>query len=361
MPRTINSPPKEGKIPRKLIKQAVQRAKRKRKKADAILTADIHITDRGPVCRDPEEFHDSMFRKLDFIRELQQTHGNIPCFGAGDIFGGREVQGGRGFGGWKQPPWILREAITRIDNWVVIPGQHDLPQHRLEAYPKSALAVLEAASCVVTLPRPVNGSRDNLFPVGDRNKFQITGFPWGIEPRDTIDREKYDYGSGKQIALVHKLVYVGKPPFPGAKKEGSTAKTLLRKMKGFDLIVTGDNHETFVFMNHPQNNMPILVNPGSMMRTTADQADHEPCVFLWYAKDNSIERVILPHKKGVVNQEHIVEKNERDERLEAFVQRLPLKESIETPEFRKILRQLLASDEIEEVVKQIIWEAVDNE
>lgn len=309
-----------------------------RRKADAILAADIHLTDRVPVCRRPEEFHAAMWRKLDFIRELQSSHGEIPVLVAGDVCDR-----------WSLPPWVLREAILRIQNWVAIPGQHDLPQHRLEGYDKSALAVLEAAGSVRTI-----GPHFDLLTEG--KDIAVTGFPWGAEIGGITP------SLSTNVALVHHLVYAEKPPFPGAEVTGSTAKALLKKMSGFDLVVTGDNHGTVMdyettLTGEPEDHeVPIrlLVNPGSMMRTSAKQVDHEPSVFLWYAETNTVGRVVLPHSKDAVRTEHLVQEQEKNDRLGAFVARCVRDEEVGLS-FEDNLRRFLAANPVRPPVEELIW------
>ena len=309
-----------------------------KRNASAILAADIHLRDITPVCR-TDDFRGAMERKLDFIRALQKEHGGIPVLVAGDVFDH-----------WKPSPELLRWSIEHIQNWICIPGQHDLPQHSLELYGKSGLAVLEAAGCVTVLT-------DSYYEYATETA-QIVGFPWGVEPGPISKLNNYT------VALVHRLVYFGEAPFPGAEVSGSTAKTLLQKMEGFDLVVTGDNHETFIWpkgagkgRTRDRSGQPTLVNPGSMMRTTVKQAEHEPCVFLWYTGTSTVERVVLPHRKGVVDRTHLDRIEERDERLEAFVSRL--REDVEVGlNYRENLKHYLQSNPVPKAIKDIVWEVL---
>jgi len=314
--------------------------------ADAILTADNHLSPRIPRCRNEEEFLTAMFKKLDFIANLQKRHGGIPVLSAGDITDRWFIDKGE--------QWFVTAIIKRMHNWIAIPGQHDLPQHSLELYDKSLLALLEEAGCIKVI-------MSNDVP-------ELAGFPWGVEPTKVAPG-----GLAKCVALIHRMTYVGKPPYPGAENDGGTAKELMQKMKGFDLIVSGDNHETFMHKGAKQTGHikdkegnkwagydwdgSWLVNPGSMMRTSAKQIDHEPCVFLWYASTNTVERVVLPHQKDVVSREHLEAAEARDERLDAFVESLEgridlsvgFRENVMTR-----LRETEVSAETEAVVMEVL-------
>lgn len=330
----------------------------------AILAADIHLREDTPICR-TDDFRMAMDRKMSAIRDLQADNGECPVYVAGDIFDH-----------WKPSPALLRWAIHRIYKWIVIPGQHDLPQHNLSQFGKSGLGVLEAAGVIEVL------RDDTGLPVHQENKVQILGFPWGVKVGD-LKGHKLDHRF-KQVALVHHLVYSGKIPFPGAEKIGDSAKSLLKKFPGFNLVVTGDNHQQFVCaVGHgetlwidPQEDARtaftlktsfpgksgyrVLVNPGSMMRSTAKQAEHEPCVFLWYADTNTLKRVVLPHDKNVISREHIDTPQAQDERIEAFISRMTTEVEIGL-NFIQNLRQYIAENDVPQPVQQKIWAAVERE
>lgn len=218
------------------------------------------------------------------------------------------------------------------------------------------------------------------MPVCWNSGAEIIGYPWGA---DFTFLGRYELDPDiKSVALVHHLVYSTHPIYPGAEAVGNTAATMLRKMKGFDLVVTGDNHQTFVYatgngqklwvdpeedpktafaMKERFPDKPgyrLLVNPGSIMRTTARQANHEPCVFLWSADDNTVERVVLPHEKGVVSREHIEAAEERDDRIEAFISRMS--DDVEIGlDFRHNLRTYMELNDVSKEVQSIVWSTVE--
>lgn len=327
------------------------------RKADAILGADLHLWPRAPLCREQDEWIAAMGGKLQDIRNLQKIH-DAPFLVAGDIFEKPYME--------KGDQWFFSWLMGQIDNWIVIPGQHDLANHRLEAYPESNLAVLEKAGVVKVLFE--NGKGKGW---GDVSK-TIDAFPWGTTP-SSCKKES----DSIHIALVHKLVYPGKPPFPDAELEGSTAKALMKKMKGFDLIVSGDNHETFglassrginttVGGEFGYNTWPnelgakhaqLLVNPGSLMRTSAKQIDHEPSVFLWHADTNTVERYILPHAPNAVNRDHIDRQEIHDEKMDVFVERLAGDVDLDLS-FTQNVRRRAKESKVPAGVKEIIEEVL---
>jgi DNA repair exonuclease SbcCD nuclease subunit len=302
----------------------------------AILAADIHLRDSVPECR-TDDFMKAQTRKHNFLKALQEKH-NAPVLLAGDLFHH-----------WKPRPFLIGYALRVLARSVIgIPGQHDLPAHSLERIEESGIYVL-AQSGAIELLSP---DRDLTTVIrGYHYDSDVIGFPWGVELAGT-KREK----DVCKIALVHHLVYQGKVPFPGAEKCGGTAKLIIKQMPGFNLIVTGDNHQTFV----ERVGNTVLVNPGSFMRTTAAQADHKPCVFLWDEKTNEVEQVFLPIDKKAVSRDHIEKKEDKDERIDAFVSRLS--EDCEmTLSYETNMRTFLANpkNKVSKPVQQLIWDSME--
>jgi DNA repair exonuclease SbcCD nuclease subunit len=249
-----------------------------------------------------------MWRKVEFVLRLAKQHG-VPILIAGDI--GLKPQ-------W--PSWLEEQFISLVRSFFpsvgifAIPGQHDLPNHNLELWKKSSIGVLHAADAIVFW-----GVKNDYWPnayqaVDDSFLGHIFCFPYGVEMID-LDRKKH-VTADPTIAMVHTLVTEGEPDefLKGAR----SARSMLNEFSGYDLIISGDNHKSFVTKHEGR----LLVNPGSLMRTTADQVDHRPRVYLWYGQDNSVEPVYLPIDEGVISRDHIDDREERDVRIEAYVDRL---------------------------------------
>jgi DNA repair exonuclease SbcCD nuclease subunit len=281
-------------------------------KPNAILTSDWHLREDVPVCRE-DNFPETQWKKVEFVKELQKKY-KCSVLHAGDLFHH-----------WKPSPYLLSQTIMHLpeDFWTVL-GQHDLPQHSLELVYKCGVSTLSTA---------------NRLHI-------IAGGHWNTKPGGmTI--------AGREIAVWHVMNYAGKPPWPGC--DAPRAGSLLKKYPQYDLIVTGDNHKPFV----EEYEGRLLVNPGSLTRQSADE-DHEPRIYLWYAKTNIVEPVYLPLDKNAVTREHIEQDRQRDERIEAFVQRLntDFEASIS---FEENLERFLQSNRVTDNVKQIIYKATEDD
>ena len=260
-------------------------------KPTAILCSDLHLRETQPEAR-LDDFMETQARKLAWLKNLQIKY-DCPILSGGDTFHH-----------WRPSPYLLAWCLRNLpDNIITTPGQHDLPAHNLSHITKSGLQVLSDAGKVVVLT-------DTYLEVF--GQLGISGFPWGVELNGISPLLNHS------IAIIHYGVYQSKPHYPGAEEVGGTARSVIKKMPGFDLIVSGDNHLTFTRKIGNQ----LLVNPGSFTRQSAAQMDHKPCVFLWCAKTNEVEQVFVPIEEGVINRNHIDVENEKNERLTAFVERM---------------------------------------
>lgn len=246
---------------------------------DAILTADWHLRENQPICR-TDDFWGAQWKKVDAIRNLQIKH-TCPVIHAGDLFDH-----------WKPSPYLLTQTLLHSPQrfWTIY-GNHDLPQHNLDLVHKTGVYTL-------------------ISGFGEVNLLQ-NGVHWGQVPNRNAA-----IIADRNVLVWHVMTWTKRPPWPGC--TDLPAEELLDIYHDYDLIVTGHSHKSFVVEKEGR----ILVNPGSLTRQEADQISHTPRVYLWYAKTNTVKAVRLPMEENVISREHIERKEQRDERIEAFVERL---------------------------------------
>lgn len=238
------------------------------------LTADWHLMDRIPRCRLDEEFISSQFDKLDWMYAYLAERDVSKIIVAGDLFHH-----------WKGSPFLISRTIRLLveHNTIttfVIAGNHDLPHHSFDNIDRSALGVLEATELICMLP----------------------GHHWPAKNIEDTEINQYFTLSGheRSICVAHIMTYKpGNKPWPNC--TDLDAKKLIEKAKS-DIVLTGHNHTTFTYQ---KKNGQILVNPGSLTRISADQIEHKPCFFLWYPESNTVEKVNIPIRKGVVSRQHL--------------------------------------------------------
>lgn len=282
------------------------------KRPDLILTADWHLRATTPVCRIDDDFQQSMWEKVLFVGGLALEY-RCPIYHAGDLFDN-----------WLVPHWLVSKTIEMLPpDFYTVFGNHELPQHSLQNKEKSALWSLVVGGHVKTLP----GHYGEKNPVG------------------TIVK-------GRKVLMMHIYNYVGKEPWPGCTHP--KAHMLLDKYKNHDLIITGDNHQSFVYPFKGR----LLVNPGSLMRQDADQINFRPCVWLWYADTNTVVPVTVPHKKGVVTREHIEVKNENEEVLAAYISRMNMNWEL-SANFDVNINKYLNTNRVRKQVEEIVLKCCD--
>lgn len=281
----------------------------------AILTGDWHLREDQPVTR-IDDFWEQQWRKVDFISKLQKKY-DCDVLHSGDLFTH-----------WKPSPYLLAKTMQHLPNkFYTVYGNHDLPQHNLQLSYKSGIEVLREAGYLTVLEE----------------------CHWGEEP----DKGSLLYSSSSKqkdrlILIWHIMTWKGSTPWPGC--IDPSAKQIVEKYSEFDLILTGHNHETFV-----QDN---LVNPGSIMRSSANQIDHEPCIFLWYTETNTIEKIVIPHDKNVISREHLDRVEQKDKRIQAFVNKLNTDWKVDV-DFRSNLERFFAENEINRNIENIIWKSLE--
>ncbi len=263
------------------------------KKVDMIFCADLHLRDTTPLCR-TDDYWKAMTRKLQFIRQQQEKY-KCTVIIAGDLFEKA-----------KSSPRVEAHAIKEFPKEVLaIPGQHDSPSHRLALFKESSMSVLEAAGKVVPMLSP-----DAVFWTPF---VAVRGFPFGTTFKDVPKKIRED--NVRCMAVVHDMIHKTKSIH---KSMTSTKAISMLKNSSYDVIVTGDNHQPFVETYKGR----ILVNCGSMMRSSANQADYKPCLWLYNAESNTVEPAYYPIESDVIDRTHIETKEIKEARMERFIDRI---------------------------------------
>lgn len=287
------------------------RGKANKETVSAILTADWHLMETKPVCR-TDDFWTAQWEKVDFISDLQKQY-DCPVIHAGDLY---EY--------WKPSPFLLSETIRHLPKqFYTVLGNHDLPQHNLSLVEKSGVYTLAQAGILTILP----------------------GAHWGQLPLSASS-------SLYNMLVWHNMTYIGKIPYPGCLDPD--AVKLLKQYPDYDLILTGHNHQAFT----AELDRRLLVNPGSLTRHTTIQTDFEPRVYLYYAESNTVKPIYLPIKEGVISREHLDIVEKRNDRIDAFINRLDGNWDI-TMSFEENLKAFFQANSIHESVKNLVYKAIE--
>jgi DNA repair exonuclease SbcCD nuclease subunit len=264
---------------------------------------DIHLREDAPICRTDTFFETQLEKLVEINRIANENYVLCP----GDVFHK-----------WKTSPRLLNAAINFLPyHFITTYGNHDLPGHNIERKNESGLGVLASA-----YPNdgnsPINVLCENnslhILP-----HIRIDSYPFGCDLKNS--REFYftkeDTSIKIRIALVHKFIYIKKEDHHV--QDGVTDTELFGTLKGYDLIVIGDNHTPGTFTYGKST----IINSGSLTRQRASET-HEPRIYEWDTETRKTRKIILDHNPNAVARDHLELKEKIDSRINAFVSKLSM-------------------------------------
>ncbi len=254
-----------------------------------LITSDWHIRSDTPICR-TDNFQEIQIKTLKQISKIA-TNNNALILIAGDIFHKAKPEKA-------QELEILLYQIFKENSIYFIAGQHDLLYHKIENFDKGSIGVLS--------------NYDNWYHFQEIQEMDsfcfFRCFDYGT---DIIDKD-YEKDS---VCITHN--YTCEKQLPFFIKNGYTAQQLLDEFD-YDLFITGDNHHGFIF----EKNNRLVINPGCIIRQTADMKKYKPFVIL-LNDDMTYEKIfLLDNDVNAVDTSHLDIIKARDNRIDAFVEKL---------------------------------------
>lgn len=255
---------------------------------------DQHITSRKPANR-TDDYFATVLNK--FKQELQIAHeGQCDLIALpGDVFDT-----------YKENHLVVQSIVDIIKKQsipiMLVAGQHDQQFHNPDLKGTALGTLLQHPNIYL-----LNGFNSGFMGL------DFYGASWNEEIPTIVNPKKLN------VLVLHKMIVDEKL---WAAQEGHTWGSGLMKTSGFDLIVSGDNHQQFVLTSGNK----VLVNMGSMMRSTVSQVNHEPAVAIWDSAEprnvNIIKLNIKPFSEVFVRLEDAIKRKEHNEQMEAFVSSL---------------------------------------
>ena len=272
-----------------------------------LITGDWHLTNKKPKNR-MDNYVEAQRKKIDFIFDLAEKEKVRAILQPGDLFDHFNIPDSL------KRDWIVYFKRRGIPIFTV-PGQHDMRYHSSNIN-NTPMGVLDGSGVIHII---------NDVPFYDISAgWIIYGAGWNKEVPEVDDSDV------RHILLTHQMVIKDKKEWKD--QEATRAKSLLFK-HGYDLIVSGDNHQSFI----QERKGKWLVNCGSLMRSTIDQHNHHPCVYIYDTK-GTLERLRHIPIEPFVDVMDVVtatEETERNKNLEAFVDGLADETSIEGLDFKE--------------------------
>ena len=224
------------------------------------ILGDLHLRASRPVNRIDDYFM-TQFQKIQQAFETFADEGCSAVLQPGDWF--------HDYG--KDPYNITNDAIAllmlyRIPVYLVF-GQHDIKFHNkdISDVPIQTLNRTDLVTQLSHKPHTIN--------IGGK-KVKLYGANWD-EPIPRAKRRK----NVVNILVAHTMVIKNKKLWPQ-----QTDYTQARKLPemGYDLVVSGDNHQAFTLKNK-------VINCGSLMRMKTDQKDHTPMFGIYDTLENTLD------------------------------------------------------------------------
>jgi len=294
---------------------------------------DLHITDQKPENR-LDDYFETLSGKVKWIFEFGKEKGCDIIALPGDIFNTHRAND------------FLKQHLIKIiiqygfENKVLVSfGQHDQRYHSTDRS-NTPLNVLDAANIVKVL-----GEFPLIYP-GDKVAFYGASFEEDIPPITTKDFFN--------VLVTHRMI-IEEKLWEG--QEEFDRSNLLLRQNDFDLIISGDNHNTFI----TKSGKKTLINCGSLMRSNIDQANHKPCIFIYDTVSREAIRYDIPVKpfEEIMNIEDAVEDKKHDERMAAYIKTLDGNVEIKGMKFKMNLKTYIAANEVEEGVQDIFGEVIE--
>lgn len=248
----------------------------------AVACSDIHLSSKVPLCRTAEpNWWEAQARPLREVTKLI-NYFKVPLLIAGDLFDD----------GWRPsrcPPELINFAIRELPyGCFAVPGQHDLPHHRLEDLQRSAFwTLVEAGKLTYIQPgSPI------ITP-----ELLLYGFPFEVPV--TPCPPTHELESKTRIAVVHKYVWRKGHSHPGAREE-DRVNFFANEVKGYQTAIVGDNHLGFYFRRKGEDETTIF-NCGTLLRRKRDEIPLRPMVGLIHA-GGGVSICFLDREKDVFSE-----------------------------------------------------------
>lgn len=305
---------------------------------DAIIVGDIHARDDQPICRN-DDFWVTQMRKFDWLYDLWVELREPVVIQTGDLFHK-----------WNSSPQVISAVLKRLPPMITIPGNPGKHNYfNMQGFEKDALSILFYCR------KKWNILIDHnlLLVTRDNMAVRISPCLWGMDP---VKAEKTSKGVIRDVLLTHRMIGTSGARIPGTEtpEDFSTSCAKL----GYDLVASGHNHQPFRYEVARPKKLH-LVNPGSFTRQTASEI-HSPCVYLWWATENRVAKRLIPSNPYDIIRGHIDSKEERDERITAWVEKLEKSNLEITIDILTNILHYLDTNEVPGKVRAKILEATDD-
>jgi len=299
----------------------------------AILCSDLHLSLTPPACRADEDWLQTQAYYLWWLKDYAKT---LPIICAGDIFDR-----------WNASPELIHFALQNLpDGMICIPGQHDLPNHRMDQMHRCGYGVLKQAGKIVDI------SGDYRV----ENGFVVWGFGWDQEivPYD-VKKINMDLlrqiRSIPKVAIIHRYVWKNEANRYQDAPEEASLDALKKTLSTYNAVLIGDNHCPWI------EDLPgtSIMNCGTFIRRKSDEIPYKVGIGV-LLEDGSIIRKRLDTSRDVF-QENAKERESTEFDMKEFIEGL---ENLGEHgiNFQEAVEHALRSNECDAETKEIVLRAI---
>ncbi len=239
-----------------------------------LLMGDLHLTSNIPSRR-LDSYEDSLFDKLSQIHDIAIDNGCSIIIQPGDFFDSFRV----GERLKVRVMWFLKELAKDGIRVFTIPGQHDM-KYRDYNLTDTSLGVLQAGG-LLDVVMEEDGSPLVQVYNNKEETICVIGSPYGkyergVQLAGNLYKKVVDENNCScSVLMLHHMI-IDKDLLWSGQKDFEYGRKLLKRTE-VDLVVCGDNHQSFSIINSDG----ILVNCGSLMRSSISQIKHRPVVYVY--------------------------------------------------------------------------------
>jgi hypothetical protein len=238
---------------------------------------------------------------------------------------------------------LINFALKFLPKGISIPGQHDLPNHRVEDIKRSAYWTLNQSGCLEDI-----SDVECSFTSPEGDKVGVNGFPWEAP----LHPPEYKLKADTRIALIHKYIWINDFGYPNAPVESRIDKMTLPI--GFDYMFFGDNHTAFTCKVKEQK----IINCGSIINRNTDQRHYKPRIWFLYSS-GEVKPCYLDTSRDKWIDPTDLKKIKPTVDLRGLAERFK-KLATEGNDFQTTLKRMLLSKKVRKGVKMIIRELLED-
>lgn len=311
-------------------------------KVRILAVGDLHLRRNAPRSRD-DDYMGEQARKLQTILNMGEEHGCDAIVFPGDVFDR-----------WDAPHGLVEWALKQfkccsVPRFYFVYGQHDLRYHTSDKS-NSPLGVLIAGlapygCCLEALSVVIP------FRAGDKEmRTAFYGASWGEELPPQLDQ--YDY----HCVAMHRPIT--EKPLPWEHEAMMTSRELAKACPA-DVFICGDNHTQFI--TEIKSRGQVVLNMGSVMRTSIAQVEHRPALALVQFDEQGCryERLPLMIRKHVFAEDAVSRARDEEERNEKLAELMTSLEKGFDAELSFVDNLRLAAQHAEPGVQNVISEVID--